>query len=108
MTESMKSCMTCGMPFVGDHEGDVGLETAEGTVCKFDIENGTVKSSRDIFQGGVEFFAHAVTDGDRTLAERLTRTNMKALPHWQAHPFAELDGPQATEEEFGAAMAKLA
>lgn len=95
------------MPFEGSHVGDVGLETVEGSVCKFDVSGEAVKSASEIFEGGVEFFLHAAADGDRSLAERLTRKNMKSLPYWQARPFAELDGSEATDEEFGIAMTKL-
>lgn len=95
------------MPFEGGHAGDIGLETAEGPVCTFDVVDGAIKSPEDIFEGGVQFFMSAVADGDRALAERLTRKNMNALPHWQANPFALLEGEQASEEEFGAAMTKL-
>lgn len=103
----MKTCITCGMPFEGDHANDIGLETADGPVCKFDSEDGKIKDSKDIFEGGIQFFMSEVAENDRDLAERLTRKNMNALPYWQAHPFAELEGAQATDEEFGAAMAKL-
>lgn len=102
----MKTCITCGMPFSGDHANDMGMELPEGTVCKFDSENGQLKSPEAIFAGGVEFFA-GVVGGDRDLAARLTRTNMKSLPYWQKHPFAELEGQQATKEEFTAATAKM-
>ncbi len=95
------------MPFEGAHAGDVGMEMTDGKVCKFDIENGALKSPEAIFNGGVEFFASSVANGDRSLAERLTRKNMKALPYWQSHPFAELSGVESSDEEFGAAMAKL-
>lgn len=95
------------MPFAGEHAGDIGLELPEGPVCKFDSESGKVKSGDDIFEGGVNFFAEEVAGGDRNLATRLTRKNMKALPYWQAYPFAELTGPEATDEEFQSAMAKL-
>lgn len=103
----MKTCITCGMPFEGDHANDISLELPEGTVCKFDSENGKIKSGEQIFEGGVEFFAHEATDGDHELAARLTRRNMKSLPYWQTHPFAMLNGPEATDEEFQTAMAKL-
>ena len=102
-----KSCITCGMPLEGNHAGDVGLETPEGPVCKYDSENGKIKSGEEIFEGGVAFFAHEVTGGDRELATRLTRKNMRALPYWQTRPFAMLEGPEATEEEFMAAISKL-
>ena len=103
----MKSCITCGMPLEGNHANDIGMELPEGLVCKFDSEDGKVKSGEAIFEGGVVFFAEEATDGDRDLAERLTRKNMKALPYWQVRPFAALDGAEATDEEFQAAMMKL-
>jgi hypothetical protein len=95
------------MPFVGAHANDIGLELPEGPVCKFDSDNGKVKSGDDIFEGGVTFFAAETTDGDRELAARLTRKNMGALPYWKAHPFEKLNGPIATDAQFHAAMAKL-
>ena len=103
----MKSCITCGMPFVGAHANDIGLETNEGPVCAFDVQDGAMKSGEEIFEGGVQFFQHEVADGDRELAEWLTRKNMKHLAHWQQHPFALLEGIVATDQEFGEAMAKL-
>lgn len=103
----MKTCITCGMPLERDHANDIGFELPEGLVCKYDSENGNLKSGDEIFEGGVAFFAGAATDGDRDLAARLTRKNMKALPYWQAHPFDSLEGEQATDEEFSAAMAML-
>jgi hypothetical protein len=103
---SMKTCITCGMPFEGNHVNDIGLETSEGPVCIFDSKDGQIKPADEIFDGGIEFFL-TITDGDRGLAERITRKNMKSLPCWQRHPFARLDGVEATDQEFGAAMAKL-
>jgi hypothetical protein len=95
------------MPFVGAHENDIGLELPEGPVCTFDSENGKVKSGDEIFDGGVEFFVAEATEGDRALAERLTRKNMNALAYWHTHPFDKLVGAEATDEEFQTAMAKL-
>lgn len=103
----MKSCITCGMPLVGNHAGDIGFESADGPVCKFDSTDGQIHTAQDIFDGGVAFFLESVAGGDYELAERLTRKNMKALPYWQSHPFAELDGALATDEEFTTAMKKL-
>lgn len=103
----MKSCITCGMPFEGNHTNDIGLETAEGPICIHDSADGKVKSGEDIFEGGVQFFLGAVANGDRELAERLTRKNMKSLGYWQRHPFAGLKGVEATDQEFGDAMARL-
>jgi hypothetical protein len=95
------------MPFEGNHANDIGLETSDGPVCIFDSKDGQIKSAEEIFEGGVQFFVASATSGDRDLAERLTRTNMKSLAYWKAHPFAGLDGVEATDEEFGTAMAKL-
>jgi hypothetical protein len=95
------------MPLEGDHAGDIGLETVEGLVCKFDTDSGAIKSPQEIFNGGTAFFLSAVAGGDQGLAERLTRKNMKALPYWQQRPFDALNGPEATDAEFGEAMGKL-
>lgn len=103
----MKSCITCGMPFEGDHANDIALELPEGPVCKFDAPEGKMKSPEEIFEGGVNYFAEAVAEGDRDLAARLTRRNMKDLAYWQDRPFALLEGELSSDEEFGAMMAKL-
>ena len=95
------------MPFEGNHANDIALETVDGPVCVYDVKDGAIKSAHEIFMGGVEFFASHLEGGDHELAARLTRKNMKTLPYWQAHPFAELAGPQATDEEFQAVMMKL-
>jgi hypothetical protein len=95
------------MPFEGNHAADIGLESPEGPVCKYDSAEGKVRSGEEIFQGGVEFFASEAAGGDRELATRLTRKNMQSLAYWQAHPFALLEGSMATEDEFQSAMAKL-
>lgn len=96
------------MPLEGAHAGDTGMEMTDGPVCKFDIEGGALKSPEAIFRGGVEFFLSSAANGDRSLAERLTRKNMRALPYWQSHPFADLSGAEASDDEFAAAMAALA
>jgi hypothetical protein len=101
----MMTCITCGMPLEGVHANDFGMMTDDGPVCFHDSENGKIKSGAEIFKGGVNFFLSL--DGDRGLAERLTRKNMKPLAYWQKHPFAELNGPEATEKEFAAVMAKI-
>ncbi len=103
----MKTCITCGMPLEGAHEGEVGMETEEGPICAFDMDGGKVRDGVAIFEGGVAFFQSEVADGDRGLAERLTRLNMSRLPYWIARPFAELEGEKATDEEWTACMARL-
>lgn len=91
----------------GAHAGDFGFMSPDGPVCKFDSVDGQIKPAGEIYEGGVLFFLGSVAGGDRSLAERLTRKNMSALPYWQARHFSELDGDMATDEEFGAAMRKL-
>lgn len=103
----MKTCITCGMPLEGAHEKDFGMDTPDGPACLFDIKDGKIKDGADIFQGGVAFFMSSCTDGDEGLAQKLTRKNMKMLPYWQKHPFEQLNGEEATDAEFGAAMAKM-
>ena len=95
------------MPLEGDHENDLAFESADGPVCIHDSENGKIKPGKEIFEGGVKFFIDTVTDGDRELAERLTRKNMNALDYWQSHPLVELGGEEATDQEFDEAMEKL-
>jgi hypothetical protein len=95
------------MPFEGDHANDIGLETPDGPVCVYDVKDGKMRSPEDIFYGGVEFFQGVMPNGGGALAMRLTRKNMKSLPYWQKHPFELLDGPEATDEEFAEAMAKM-
>lgn len=56
------------MPLEGNHANDIGLETADGLVCKFDTADGKIKSPEKIFEGGVAFFTETVTKGDRNLA----------------------------------------
>jgi hypothetical protein len=103
----MKFCITCGMPLEGEHEKDFGMDLPEGPVCQFDIKDGKLKSPEEIFEGGVTFFAGACADGDRGLGARLTVKNMKQLAYWQTRPFDLLNGPEATDEEYAAAVAKL-
>ncbi len=103
----MCNCITCGMPFEGAHANDVGLETDDGPVWKYESENGKIKPAEEIFKGGVAFFKDAAAGGDEALAERLTRRNMTDLPYWQKRPFSLLEGVQATDEEFQTALAKL-
>ena len=95
------------MPLEGEHAEHFGMETPDGPVCMHDSENGQIKPPEEIFEGGVQFFLGEVAGEDRGLAERLVRKNMKSLAYWKSHPFAMLDGSEATDEEFAEAMAKL-
>ena len=95
------------MPLEGNHENDIGLTIDEGLVCIYDIKDDKIKNPEEIFEGGVQFFLTSVADGNRNLAERITRKNMNSLPYWQNHPFTNLQGPKATDQEFIDAMKKL-
>ena len=68
---------------------------------------GKIKSCEEIFEGGVQFFI-AATGSTREEAEKLCRKNMKALPYWNDKKCKCFEGPEATDAEFQAAMAKLA
>lgn len=103
----MKTCITCGMPLEGSHANDIAFETPDGPVCKHDGVDGVIKSPEEIFEGGMRFFVNEVTNNDLDLAARLTRRNMRSLPYWKKNPFALLDGPEATDEEYAAMMAKM-
>lgn len=101
----MKSCLTCGMPLV-NKEDFPGCDE-NGDFCIHCVnEDGSLKTCEEIFDGGVQFFMETVGD-DRSLAERLTRKNMRQLPYWQDNFCAALEGEEATEEEFQFALAKL-
>jgi hypothetical protein len=102
----MSTCIACGMPltkaedcFGGDLNANICVHCAK--------TDGTPKPCAEIFEGGVQFFMGA-TGSPRDLAERLTRKNMNSLDYWKDHGADCLQGAEATEEEFGAVMAKLA
>lgn len=103
----MKTCISCGMPLEGEHADQLGIQTADGSVCINDCMNGDMKEPEEIFEGGVQFFLSVTGGEDRALAERLTRKNMNSLDYWKSHPAEILNGPTATDEEFHAVMSKL-
>ena len=72
-----------GMPLEGFMQKMLGCRL-KGP-CKFDLKD-VLKEPAEIFKVS-HVFASSVAEGDQVLAERLTRKNMKALPHWQAHLF---------------------
>ena len=102
----MKTCIACGMPL--DDPSQIGGKITDGAVCVHcSTPDGNVKSCEEVFEGGVQFFMGAVPNTDRALAEKLTRKNMKNLPHWQKNGCSCLDGEEASEEEFGQALRAL-
>lgn len=103
----MNSCIACGMPL--ENPNDIGATLNDGSVCVHcSTIDGKVKSCEEVFEGGVQFFLEAIPSSDRVLAEKLVRKNMKALPYWQKNGTNCLDGEEANEQEFNAAMAQLA
>lgn len=100
-----KYCHACGMPLEKKEDFAGGNEAANFCLHCADAE-GNVRSCEEIFEGGVQFFMSA-TGADRALAERVTRKNMKGLPHWQGKTCAVLEGEEATDAEFAEALTKL-
>ncbi|NTW46485.1 MAG: AraC family transcriptional regulator [Candidatus Moranbacteria bacterium] len=98
-------CHACGMPLEKKEDFAGGNEQSDFCLHCAD-ESGSVHSCEEIFEGGVQFFMSA-TGADRSLAERVTRKNMKGLPHWQGKECSVLEGVVATDEEFVEAFAKL-
>ena len=101
----MKTCATCGMPLL--KKEDFAGSDENSKFCVHCVNpDGSVKSGTEIFQGGVEFFLENL-GGDRALAEKITRKNMNGLAYWQENPCEILQGEQASDEEFAAALSKL-
>jgi hypothetical protein len=101
----MKYCEACGMPLTKPEDFAGGDENAN--FCLYCVkEDGSVKSCEEIFEGGVQFFMQAI-GGERELAEKITRKNMKAQNYWQGKNEPLLQGLEATDEEFAEAMRKL-
>jgi hypothetical protein len=100
-----KFCEACGMPLVKKEDFAGGDENAK--FCLYCINtDGSVKSCEDIFEGGVQFFMSQI-GGDRQMAEKVTRKNMKQQPYWQGKDCEVLKGEMATDEEFAEVMKKL-
>ncbi len=100
-----KYCQACGMPLEKKEDFAGGDENSQFCLYCVD-EKGQVKSGEEIFEGGVQFFMSQL-GGDRQLAEKVTRKNMKMLPYWQKQECPFLLGEVASDEEFGEALSKL-
>jgi hypothetical protein len=100
-----KYCQACGMPLNSKEDFAGGDESAEFCVHCVNAD-GRVKSCDEIFEGGVEFFVSQI-GGDRSMAEKITRKNMKKQPYWQDKNCEILEGEEATDEEFAEALKKL-
>jgi len=99
-------CVSCGMPL--NQKEDIAAMTDKGPACKFCVDSeGKVKSCREIFESGVNFFMSSVPGIDQELAERITRKNMNNQTYWKGNDEECLKGVQATDEEFQAALEKL-
>jgi hypothetical protein len=93
------------MPLVKKEDFAGGDENAR--FCLYCVnEDGSVRTCEEIFEGGVQYFLGQL-GGTREAAEKITRKNMNALPHWQGRDCAALKGTEATDEEFAAAMSRL-
>lgn len=101
-----KHCQACGMPLIKKEDFAGGDENANFCLYCAD-ESGQVKSCQEIFEGGVQYFMTQV-QGDRQLAEKITRKNMSSLPYWQDKDCKILQGEMATDQEFAEVMKKLA
>ncbi len=101
----MKHCEACGMPMSEPSHFAKGDENSQ--FCLYCVnEDGSVKTSTEIFEGGVQYFMTQVGD-DRPLAERITRKNMNMQSYWQGKNEPILQGEQATDEEFTELMKKM-
>lgn len=101
----MKQCLACGMPLINKADFSLGDENSD--FCQYCTnQDGSPKSCQEIFDGGVEFFLQAL-GGDRLMAEKITRKNMRQLAYWQGKNCPVLEGEEATEAEFQEALAKL-
>ncbi len=102
----MTTCFACSMPI--NAQSDKGAETSDGVACVHcSNADGTLKTCEEIFEGGVQFFLASIPGTDRELAEKLVRKNMNNLPYWQQNKCNCLEGEEASDEEFQAALAKL-
>jgi hypothetical protein len=101
----MNYCEACGMPM--EKPEDHALSDSSSKFCLYCVNpDGSVKSAAEIFQGGVQFFL-AHVGGNRALAEKITRKNMNQQSYWQGKNEPILQGEEATDEEFAAALKKL-
>jgi len=101
----MTHCEACGMPMMKPEDYALGDTTSQ--FCGYCTnEDGSVKDCDVIFAGGVKFFMDS-TGADQEMAEKVTRKNMNQQSYWQGKDEPILQGAEATDEEFAAAMQKL-
>ncbi|HAU30477.1 MAG: hypothetical protein UV79_C0004G0038 [candidate division TM6 bacterium GW2011_GWF2_43_17] len=100
-----KYCFACGMPMSKREDFAQGDEHSNFCLHCVD-EEGAVRACEEIFEGGVQFFMSEL-DGDRQLAEKTTRKNMRMLPYWQNHECGLLSGEVVSDEEFAEILKKL-
>ena len=100
-----KYCQACGMPLIRKEDFSLGDENSDFCVYCTNPD-GSVKPVEEIFEGGIGFFMSTV-NADRGLAERVTRKNMNSLVYWQGKNLPILQGEQASDAEFAAALEKL-
>ncbi len=106
MENQQTFCISCSMP-LGKKE-EIGAIVDQGSLCIHCVHaDGTPKSCKEVFAGGVEFFLLNIPGTTQDLAERITRKNMKALPYWQGIQDDCLLGAEATDEEFATILSRL-
>jgi hypothetical protein len=100
-----KYCEACGMPMT--KKEDFALEDTNSEFCVYCVNpDGSVKTCEEIFEGGVQFFMSKL-NGNREMAEKVTRRNMNMQSYWQDKNCPILKGEMATEEEFAEVIKKL-
>lgn len=100
-----KKCQACEMP-LEEKEDFAGEDETANLCCFCGNADGSMKTCKEIFEGGVQFFLSQLK-GDREMAEKITRKNMNTVPYWQDKDCEILKGEMATDEEFAEAMKKL-
>ena len=101
-----KFCEACGMPM--EKAADFAGGDINAKFCVYCVgEDGVVKSCEEIFEGGVQFFMNQL-GSERTLAEKVTRKNMKMQPYWQDKNCEILQGEEVSDEEFAEILKNLA
>lgn len=100
-----KFCQACGMPLLKKEDFAKGDENSD--FCLYCVNaDGSVKTCEEIFEGGVGYFMSQM-EGDREMAEKITRKNMNGQPYWKGKDCEVLKGEMATDEEFAEALKKL-
>ncbi len=100
------SCAACSMPL--ENDSLIGAKYDQDYFCIHCIHpDKSVKSTEEVFQGGVHFFQSMMPDLSKDFAEKIVRKNMNKLPYWKRHPAPCLKGTEATDQEFQEVLKRL-